>query len=182
MNKKLIILTSVLALILLVSGCQTMPSAGNSYDMIRQNARYSANHTLCLQIDNEDYRNFCFGVVKKDISFCDNIKDIDIKDRCYFELPLEFDVCNKITDDNSLKGECMLNYALVTQNASFCETIPDAIYPAEDPEPLRNREENPTTLRDNCYLGIRLKTNDTSLCDNIIIESNKQYCLNPSIT
>jgi len=81
-----------------------------------------------------------------------------------------------------LKGECMLNYALVTQNASFCETIPDAIYPAEDPEPLRNREENPTTLRDNCYLGIRLKTNDTSLCDNIIIESNKQYCLNPSIT
>lgn len=181
MEKKTIILSSIIVLVLIILGFslfyKSMP-IGDNYSGIISDAKYLGDPSLCDKIDNQDYKNYCLGVVQKDVSLCEDVQDQGVQDRCYFELPLSLETCGTI-QNNDMKGECLLNLGLVTLDSSVCEIIPDRegqVRSRENPDVF---DERPNYYRDNCFLGIRLKTNNLSLCDNIIEDYLIDYCFSP---
>ena len=181
MNKRTIILSGIIILVLIILGFSLFYKStpiGDNYFGIINNARYLDDPSLCDKIDNADYNNYCLAVVKKDASLCEVVKNQEVKDMCYFGLPLSLETCRAI-QNNDMKGECLLNFGLVTLNSSVCEIIPDAEGKWRSRDDPNIREYRPTAYRDNCFLGIRLETNDTILCSSIVEEVLIDYCISP---
>ena len=174
--KKIAVWSIIIIAILLIAGISFILLQRNTvYDSgIIPNAKYKNDSSLCYQIkDDLDYQNLCLAIVNADINSCKSLQSLEYRERCFFGMPLILNACGNIENSNQ-RGECYTNYALYTQNASVCNIIPDFQgLLREQTEPY------PAYWRDNCYLGVRLRTNDTSLCDNIQGESNKNYCISP---
>lgn len=182
MGKKGLVIGIIIVVILIIFGFYFLynPSAtlGGEYDGIINDAKFSGDASLCDQIDDLDYKNYCLAGAKKDKTFCEQVQDQTVKDRCYFTVPYSIETCNAI-QSNDLKGECLLNLGITTLDSSICEIIPDLqgdIRTRDNPDVF---EKRPSHFRDNCFLGIRLETDNISLCENIIEEYNYNYCISP---
>jgi hypothetical protein len=176
MKKRIAVLSIILVVILIIAGISfILLQKRTLYDLgIISNAKYKNDSSLCYQIkDDLEYQNLCLAIVKADVDACKSLQSSEYRDRCFFGMPLAINACGNIENSNQ-EGECYTNYALYTQNASVCNIISDFKgLLREQTEPY------PAYWRDNCYLGVRLRTNDTSLCDKIQGESNKNYCISP---
>ena len=121
---------------------------------------------ICNAIRDNDLKNECLGIVKKDISFCEKISEKYAKEDCKYHVAVLEDVelCKKIIPENYClayakndpalceKGEddnkiyCYRELAIINKNASLCEKI--------------------DTIGDRtiCYLWVAIMTENSSLC------------------
>jgi len=147
---------------------------------------------LCEKTSDQSVRNDCYKDVSydsEDGSLCDKIKDDEgDKEECYSNLARNtknIDFCIKI-DARETQENCMHTLARVSKNHSVCNWIHTdeakdtclhdvAVYDTKKDDACRRIED--TTKGDDCFMAVAKYNHDYDSCDQIVIETFRQECI-----
>jgi len=120
---------------------------GNCYGSI---AALTKDPTICENIKESGRADTCFAMVagfNRDVSFCQNIKDEKAKTRCEYTAKGDSSLCKEL----EIKADsirCWGAMAILEKNPSFCEET--------------------GFQKSWCYQSVAIKTNDGSICQEIL--------------
>lgn len=69
---------------------------------------YAQNAHACMQIQNQDRRNYCAGKATRNSSICGMIKDLDLRNLCMAQVQHNRSICGMIKDPD-MRAECVAN-------------------------------------------------------------------------
>jgi len=147
MNK--IIIIGIVALVLLIAGIGWVIQPFN-----QKGADTEENKDLSLLQQASE---------KKNISLCNEIENLFMKDSCYKIVSidnLESSGCIKI-ESQQMKKDCYCDIMKETKDETICETMDLDI-----------------SFKDKCYWNVASLKQDRSLCENIVDETLKEACSN----
>jgi len=126
--------------------CEAMPEGNNKVScFVTRNLCYykianeTGNITICESatpagMQSYDYdQEMCYkelAINKEDISLCNKITEINLKDSCYEAIAKELkdaSICGQINDITD-KNECYKNMAWLLKDRSLCDAIVDPAY------------------------------------------------------
>lgn len=85
----------------------------------------SNNITICNEITNEDYKNWCFAIVIEDQRFCQLITSTSKKNLCFRDLALYSEnetACKEINDSHE-RDICFESVAFKKKDKTICQKI-----------------------------------------------------------
>ncbi len=135
-------------------------------------------------------RDTCYSVIaenKLDYILCEKISDEWEKNDCLDNIAKSTnnkDLCDKISDE-SKKEECV--EIIVAFEPGYCEKLPSGYERnscfarkatwLRNPDDCSNITEDKAETRDNCFRNVAISTNDKRLCEKILGQKTKEYCL-----
>jgi len=121
---------------------------------------------------------------KEKISACSKIADYEIKNYCIALIAGDSSICTEL--DHSFGGmsqyACLIKFAAIRRNASFCETLDDEMkdkcysYFLGFTGNISYCEKVSTSERDRCIGLIPALLNDLSICDQLKNHQDKDIC------
>lgn len=156
---------------------------------INQVAVASGDTLLCNDITDTNTRKYCFeraSPKRKTLAFCERIDDLAVRDECFKDVAkdrMDYLICDRIRtpkwsdecnlmravsardpdecdklSDPDIRDSCLLSIGMETLNVNICLDI-------------KNKN------RDLCLKIVALNIKDKSICEKIIDEETRQYCI-----
>lgn len=124
----------------------------------------------CFLLPTQNSKDYCYAEIArltKDYLSCNSILDNNIRDNClFFSIPIDAnksdaEIC-EMSDNQSYKNRCYERFGIMLNDEFFCSKIEDVTAPHSD-----------NSL---CYQSVARKKLDSSLCEKIDRESDKNEC------
>lgn len=123
-------------------------------------AKFSGNHKICNQIEEEGYQYYCLAWVKGDSTFCEDAKVLNGRDICYYWIARTMSniTLSEKVKDTGQRDACYVEVASEERNETMCEKAV-----------LQSK-------RDECYRTVAIQSRNPALCPKIKDDDVKELC------